>query len=287
MDIFLMKASFPLDELTIDEMKELMQHANTLDQQEYSHLFHMDRLGEYMNQGFVVLAYNEQDQLLGYLSAIDLYGLNTYEWSAIVHPDYRRLGIGTAMVQGFASALAERDALGEMALTFNSEAGHQFLEKMEYEYSSTEATLHAIAKICTISKNITVRPFEEQDRETLIKLMHDGFGDLPEETNELITYNTETPGRTLYMVEVENQKVATVSLVENDMGIWITAFTVQQLFRRKGIGSAILQWAKNETFERQQENVLLDVEIDNRNALSVYKNAEFTPIQQVDFFIKK
>ncbi len=286
MDIFLMKASFPLDELTINEMKELMQHANTLDQQEFSLLIHMDSWSNYTSQGFVVLAYDEQDQLVGFISATDLYGLNTYEWSAIVHPDYRHQGIGTAMVQGFTNALAERNASGDMALTFNSEVGHKFLKQMGYEYSSSEATLYAIAKNCVIPKEITVRPFEEQDLETLLELMHDGFGDLPEETNELITFNTKTPGRTLYMVESENQKVATVSLVENEMGIWITAFTVQQSYRGKGIGSAILQWAKNETFKKQQEKVLLDVEIDNTNALSVYHNAGFTPLQQVDYFIK-
>ncbi|MFJ8263210.1 GNAT family N-acetyltransferase [Rummeliibacillus sp. NPDC094406] len=287
MDIFLLKASYPLDELTIQELKDLIQNANTAKNQDIALLMNADSWNNYESQGLVVLAYNEHEELLGALSAIDLFGLNTYEWSVVVHSDYRRQGIGTALVQGFINALVERGATGDMGVSFNDVAGHHFLQKLGYEYNSSEATLQAAAESCELSKDILVRPFIEQDRDILVTLMHDGFGDISEETDELINFNTTTPGRLLNMVELNQQVVATVSIVENEVGVWVTAFTVQQSLRDQGIGSAVLQWAKNYAHQKQQQKVLLDVEIDNRNALSVYQKAGFTSVQQVDYFIKK
>lgn len=280
-----MKASYPLDELTIQEMRALIKHSNISGNQDIELLMNTDSWGNYESKGFVILAY-EQDQLLGFLSAIDLLGLNTYEWSVIVHPQYRRKGIGTSLVKGFINALDERGAVGDMALSFNNDEGHRFLQKMGYEYSSSEATLQAEAQLGGISKDIHVRPFENQDADTLIQLMHNGFGDMPEETEALISFNTTTPGRQIFIVEFNRQIVATVSLVEDDKGIWVTAFTVDHSLRGQGIGTAILQWVKNYTVKKQRSTVLLDVEMDNLKALNVYLNAGFKPLQQVDYFIQ-
>ncbi|MGG0656200.1 GNAT family N-acetyltransferase [Rummeliibacillus pycnus] len=286
MDIFLMKASYPLDELTIQELNVLIQSASPSRNQDIALLMNADSWKNYESQGLVILAYNEQDQLLGALSAADLFGLHTYEWSVVVHPDYRRQGIGTALVQELTNALIERGATGDMGLSFNDVVGHQFLHQLGYEYNSSEATLQAVAEPCKFSKDIIVRPFAEQDRGILGELMNEGFGDMSEETAELITFNTTTTGRMLNMVELDQQVVATVSIVENEAGVWVTAFTVQQSLRGQGIGSAVLQWAKDYAYKKQQQKVLLDVEIDNTNALSVYQKAGFTPLQQIDYFIK-
>ena len=286
MDVYLMKASYPLDELTIQELKALMQLTNTNKNQDIALIMNADSWNNHESQGFVVLAYNEEEQLLGALSAVDLFGLNTYEWSTVVHPDYRRKGIGTALVHGFTNALVERGATGDMGLSFNDIIGHEFLKQLGYEYSSSEATLQAVAKTCDLPTDFCVRPFLEQDRDILVQLMQDGFGDMPEETDELIVFNSTTSGRTLYMVEFDHKVVATVSIVENEAGLWVTAFTVQQSLRNQGIGSAVLRWAKDEANKKQQRKVLLDVEIDNIKALSVYQKEGFTPLHQVDYFIK-
>lgn len=286
MDIFLMKASFPIDPLTAQEMMDLIQNANATNHQDIALIMNAEDWKSYRNTGFIILAYSEQDQLLGFLIATDRFGLNTYEWSIIIHPDYRRRGIGSALVQGFNEALEERGASGDMALSFEDEVSHLFLQKIGYEYNSSEATLQTTSEMNELSDKIVVRNFVEEDKSQLIKLMHDGFSDTPSETEELISINTTVQGRTLYMVELNRQIVATVSLVENDMGLWITAFTVKQSLRGRGIGSSVLQWAKNYAYEKQHQNVLLDVEIDNRDALSVYKKAGFTPIQQVDYFTR-
>lgn len=281
-----MKASFPIDEMTIKEMMEIIQNTNEQDHQDISLLTNCESWGDYQNIGFSILAYNEEEQLLGFLVANDLFGLNTYEWTVVVHPEYRRIGIGSALVEGLKNALKERGATGDMAVSFADEVGHLFLHQQGYEYNSSEATLQASSEESEPSQHLHVRPFKEVDKDQLIRLMHDGFGDMPDETEELISLNTTTQGRSLYMVERNQQIVGTVSLVENKMGIWITAFTVDLALRGQGIGSYILQWVKNYAYTSNQQNVLLEVEIDNSNAMSVYKKAGFAPISQIDYFVR-
>lgn len=281
-----MKVSFPIDDLTIIEMRDLIQNANDQDHLDISLLMNSSDWKNYQNIGFAVLAYSEQDQLLGFLVANDLFGLNTFEWSVVVHPEFRRMGIGSALVEGLNGALKERGAAGDMALSFADEAGHHFLNHQGFEYNSSEATLQVTSEKRDLSHEISIRPFKEEDKEHLIGLMHDGFGDMPYETEELISLNTTKLGRTLYMVERNQQIVATVSLVENEIGVWITAFTVDQSLRGQGIGSYILQWTKNYAYTIHQQKVLLEVEIDNTNAISVYKKAGFTPMNQIDYFTR-
>lgn len=281
-----MKASFPIDELSIKEMKEIIQNTEEQDQKDISLLMNYNEWGNYQNIGFAILAYSEEDQLLGFLVANDLFGLNTYEWTVVVHPGYRRMGIGSVLVEGLKNALKERGATGDMAVSFADEVGYQFLHQQGYEYDSSEATLQASSEESALSKHLHVRLFKEEDKKQLIQLMHNGFGDLPDETEELISLNTTTQGRSLFMVERDQQIVGTVSLVENEMGIWITAFTVDSALRGQGIGSCILQWVKNFAYTSGHDNVLLEVEIDNNNAISVYKKAGFTPINQIDYFVR-
>lgn len=281
-----MKASFPIDELTIKEMMDIIQKTKEQYHQDISQLTNCNDWGNYKNIGFVILAYSEEDQLLGFIVANDLFGLNTYEWTVVVHPEYRRMGIGTVLVDGLKNALNERGATGDMAVSFADEVGHQFLHQQGYEYNSSEATLQAPSEKSEVSNLIDVRFFKEEDTNKLIQLMHDGFGDLPEETEELISLNTTTKGRSLYMVERNQEIVGTVSLVENETGIWITALTVDPIIRGQGIGSSILQWVKNYAYTSDQNKVLLEVEIDNNSAISVYKKAGFTPINQIDYFVR-
>lgn len=286
LDIFLMKVSFPIDELTVKEMKDLIQSANEQGHLDISLLMNSNNWKSYQNIGFAVLAYSEQDQLVGFLVANDLYGLNTFEWSVVVDPAFRRMGIGSALVEGLNAALEERGAAGDMAISFADEVGHKFLQYQGFEYNSSEATLQTTPGKCELSQKIIVRTYKEEDKGQLIRLMHDGFGDMPYETEELISLNTAELGRSLYMVEQNQQIIATVSLVENDMGVWITAFTVDPSLRKQGIGSYILQWTKNYAYTIHQQKVLLEVEIDNTNAISVYKKAGFTPISQIDYFTR-
>ncbi|MFG3612966.1 GNAT family N-acetyltransferase [Rummeliibacillus stabekisii] len=285
MDIYVMRATYPVDDETIQEVKDLLEASQELNK-DLSLLMKEDLWKNAECKGFMILAYNEQDQLLGVLCASDMFGFNTYEWSIAVHPQFRRIGIGTAIFQAFANALLERGAMGDMAVAYHEEASALFLEKLGYDFSSAEATLQALPQHHPKNWNRTIRPYKEDDKNKVIALMQEGFSDLPEETEELIYYNTNTEGRMLYMVVELDESVATVTLAEERESLWITAFVVGEEHQKRGIGSEVLQWVRHKASEKGMESVLLDVEVENQNALRIYQNNDFTIIQQIDYFVK-
>ena len=52
--------------------------------------------------------------------AVDLMGLNTYEWSILVDPMYRKIGLGETLYNVLRSSLEVRGSEGDLALAVES-----------------------------------------------------------------------------------------------------------------------------------------------------------------------
>lgn len=290
MQLFAMKASYPLDGETKTEVQDLLKRAQDADNTDYSVLMHAPFWQAAEQRGFMVLVYDDdKNVLVGALSALDLFGLNSYEWAAVVDPAYRRLGLGTELVAGFKHGLSERSSTGEMGTAYPTEAAKSFMEKMGYAYTSSEATLSKQAAEQTIAlpEDDDIRPYEQGDYLALQHMMELGFGDLAEETEQLVAQTEKNKHMQLAMYVEDGVAVGTISTTVREHELWITAFTVEPGYRRSGIGTNLLNWAQNEAVKNGQTEVLLDVESDNADALNIYKKAGFTVKGQVDYYVVK
>jgi len=81
--------------------------------------------------------------------------------------------------------------------------------------------------------------------------------------------------------------VGTVTTAQENEIQWVTALAVHPTCEGQGIGTAMLSFSKNYANEIGAKCVMLDVEIDNRKALSVYEKAGFMKAQQIDYFVKQ
>lgn len=287
MNISVITVSFPLDGETLNELKILCEEATLNDYRVYETIMNIPSAGSFESKGFMVLAYeDDHDVLVGAASAIDLMGLHTYEWSLVVTPAYRQKGIGTALVKVLQAGLEERGAEGQLAVVIDgSPYGHTFIEKFGYSYSFSEATLETKAEPVELRDDIQIAPYAGEQTE-LIAIYSDAFGDLPSESEELIAFNTSTHGRKLWVAHKDDHVVGTVTTAEENEIQWVTALAVQPQYQGQGIGTALLSFSKDYASKQSAKFVMLDVEIENRKALSVYEKAGFMKAQQLDYYVK-
>jgi len=287
MNISVMTVSFPLDGETLKEVTLLCEEATVHDYRVYETALGVPMAGSFETKGFMVLAYeDDKDVLVGVASAVDLMGLHTYEWSLVVTPTYRQKGIGTTLVEALQAGLQERGAEGQLAVVIDgSPFGHTFIENKGFTYSFSEATLETRAESVNLSKDVEITPFAGEQAE-LIDIYSEAFGDLPEESEELIAFNTSTDGRKLWLARKDGEVVGTVTTAQENEIQWVTALAVHPNCEGQGIGTAMLSFSKDYASKIGAKFVMLDVEIDNGKALSVYEKAGFMKAQQIDYYVK-
>lgn len=288
MNISVMTVSFPLDGETLKEVKLLCEEATVQDYRVYETIMNVPMASSFENKGFMVLAYeDDKDLLVGAASAIDLMGLHTYEWSLVVTPAYRQKGIGTALVEGIQIGLKERGAEGQLAVVIDgSPYGHTFIENKGFTYSFSETTLETKAEPVKLRSDINIQAYNGEQAE-LITIYCEAFGDLPEESEELIAFNTSTNGRELWVAYRDGAVVGTVTTAKENEIQWVTALAVHPNCEGQGIGTALLSFSKDYASKVGAAFVMLDVEVDNKKALSVYEKAGFMKAQQIDYYVKQ
>lgn len=287
MNLSAITVSFPLDEETHEEIQALCKTCTRIDGQIYQQVMNLPVAKSYEVKGFYVLVYDDdKNELVGAGTAIDLMGLNTYEWSMVVAPMYRQLGIGSAILNVLHEGMEVRGSEGELALMVEgANFGREFLQKNNYLYSFSEAMLEAKAEILQDEQSVTVRPFMQKDTESIVTILMATFGDMREESLELIDFNTTTEGLVMWTVEHDEEVVGTITTRKEGEVQWITAFAVAPAMQGRGIGTQILQWVKDYTIRSGEKMVQLDVEIENASALRVYEKAGFMKSVQMDYFV--
>ncbi|HWK21874.1 MAG TPA: GNAT family N-acetyltransferase [Ureibacillus sp.] len=287
MNLSIITQSFPIDTETYNEIKALCESAHLIDKFNYSNVLNLQDALKYNVKGFFVLAYeDDQDELVGIASAVDQMGLNTYEWAMLVAPMYREIGLDEALLKVIGDGLHQRGAEGELALVLeNDSARRKFVEKYGYSYSFSEATFEAEPVTMDAEETIYIRPyFEPTDQEALIEIFSNAFGDLREESIELINFNTTTEGRILWVAELEKEIVGTITSSKEGNAQAISALAVHPDKQGLGVGTALLNWVKDFAKRNGDSLVILDVEVENERALAVYERAGFIKSIQVDYF---
>lgn len=282
-----MTVSFPIDQETMEEIKQLITEAKTVDKVDYTSLLSVDELSDFQTKGFCIMAYDDaSDQLVGMLTSIDRIATQDFEWSCVVLPSVRGLGIAEQLVTELGRNLNIRGAASDIALIpESSDAGEQLLHKFSYSYDFSERTMVAAAGKVEIGSEMEVLRYSDEETE-VVEVLVSAFGDTKEEVKELIAFNTQTHNRHLMIAKLQTQVVGTVTIVDDGEKLWLTALAVHENVRGKGVATYLLNWCKNEANRMGKSSVYLDVETDNDQALSIYEKAGFTTVSNTHFYKK-
>lgn len=276
MNISLSIESFPLDSQTINDMKKLL----AIFQKDYSVVLQEPVWDQPHTRGFAVVAYTDEGELIGFATSVDIIGLHHYEWSAVVHPDYRRQSIGSALAEGIHHGHTQREAESELAAFIEDQEAAGFLASLGYSEDFKEIQLGVAAlETVDLPEGVSVTQFNEE-REELESLLRAAFD---EEVIPVMAHNLEEAGRDVWLMKKDGKLVATATLVAEEDALWVTAFAVHPEEQGKGYGQAFLAWSRNLAHQQGKQQVLLDVETDN-NALGVYQKAGFQPINTVAYW---
>ena len=290
MNFSVMTASFPIDELTFEEIKQLCDESFRVDKVHYDAILNLPVAKNYYEvKGFFVLLYNDDaDALVAVASAIDLMGLNTYEWSLLVHPMYRNIGLGTALFEALQKELQIRGAVGQLALMMQQPNGYgtTFLTNRDFGYSFSEATLESKAEPTQWPSQILIRPYEINDTASLVEVFCEAFGDEQQEALDLVDYNSTHEELQMWVAEVAGEVVGTITTRKDGDAQWITALAVHPKVEGRGIGTALIYSVKQLAYNEGHVFVKLDVELDNERALGIYTKTGFLKAAQIDYFAK-
>lgn len=278
MELSLSIASFPLDSETIQDMQGLLKKA----EMDYSKPLFDSSWHSADVPGFAVLAYTEENELLGFAAAVDLIGLDSYEWSAFVHPGYRRLTIGSALAGGVAYGLEQRQAIEGLAAFIENEGAKDFMASLGYQPDFKEIKLEAepLSEF-ELPEILAVIPYDGEI-ENLENLMAAAFD---EEVLPVVHYNIESKDREVFIMKRDGVLVASAALIGEKDGLWITAFAVDPAEQGKGYGKSFLLWCRHYAALHEKKRVFLEVETHN-DALAVYRKSGFYPVHTIEYWKK-
>jgi len=286
-EISIMTVSFPVDIETSTEINHLVRSTGLKDKISYEQVLNLYAITDEAVKGFVVVAY-AGEELVGLVSAIDMIGIHSYEWSGLVSPDFRRRGIGKALLTALNKNLEIRGAESELALAVkDSPHATAFWHAQNYEWNFSEATLRADAVEEVVDEKVEVKPFTNE-YESLTGILMTAFGDTEDEVYTLMNFNELNPMRHLFVANKDGETVGTVTIVEaaEENTLWITALATLPEVQGQGVGTSLLRFVLGEAVRRGYQTVMLDVEIDNDKALSLYEKVGFSPVMQVDYYVK-
>ena len=243
--------------------------------------------------------YFNGEELIGYMGICGFGGITQpLEITGMVHPEYRRQGIFTKLMELVIAECRRRNAEGILALCDKkSISGQGFLKKISAVYKFSEFEMYLNHKSYeTLEKQqpsgITFRKAVNADASEISRQNMIYFGDDWEEENEdsedngiLLPEEEEKRGMTIYIAEKEERIIGKVNLQISDSGTGgIYGLGVLPEFRGKGFGRAILTFGVETLRDAKATEVMLQVAAENGTALNLYKSCGFEETSVMDYF---
>ncbi len=230
--------------------------------------------------------YYADGQLVGYLEA-DSYGRKEKELTGMVHPDFRRQGIFTAL---FTAAKEELHQRGAQKLIFvcehKSEPGQAFLATTgaELAYAEHEMWLGTFYERGHRAEGLSMRRAGVEDIDTIVSFLATDSGNV----EGVKAWVTELMGKPhqfwFFLATLNSQPLGTVRLDFMDELIGIYAFEVRLGYRGLGYGREMLEHLIHIAQAESHKPIMLDVETNNTNAVGLYLSCGFEVKTTYDYY---
>lgn len=224
------------------------------------------------------------ENLIGYVGISD-FGGRALEVNGMVHPDYRNKGIFTRLYNLVIDEWKNRKQQEMLLLCDNkSEFGLKFINKVcnTYDHSEYEMILD-MKNIPKFNQNtISLRYAEITDCTTVAKMDSVFFDMDVEENDDYIIENIEN--KTTFIATENNSDIGKVRIELLDAVGGIYGLGIMPKFRGRGFGRELLLKSVLKLIEKGAEKIMLQVEVNNKNALNLYKSCGFKENYVMEYY---
>ena len=279
--------------LTDEQEAEIQQLTDLCNLYENLHLhFSQHRLGNRLDRVMPNFLYYEDEKLVGYLVP-DSFGAEEKELLGMVHPDYRRRGIFTALLAATKEVCKAR---GVERLIFvvekASASGQAFVAAVgaAYDFSEHSMVLESFRESNTFDDRLNMRRAYESDLDAVILIIMESFGSSEEKIRPRAANWIRDPHCQLYIATFGEyglgckEPIGCLRVYEADDSIGIYGFGVRPEYRRRGYGRQMLEDVVREVRARSEKPITLEVDIDNPNAQALYRSAGFVEQTTYDYY---
>jgi len=225
----------------------------------------------------------EDGELVGFLAS---YGFgNKVELCGMVHPDHRRKGIFTRLLEMGLEETKKRNILTILLnAPTDSQSAKEFLKNIPCTFSIAEYQMKWQKTELIEDPAVTLRPsITTGDFEAEIQLEVFAFGFKKEEARNFNMQIRENYNDQNLIIESDGKTTGKMRVVELDGEAWIYGFAVFPELQGKGIGrKALSRIGKME--EQKGLSIFLEVEAKNAHALKLYESCGFRRYHSQDYY---
>ena len=205
--------------------------------------------------------YYIKGELAGFAGMYSMVGPDEVEMAAMVHPHFRRQGLGSKLMEEAVKECRSRGVKSLLAINERkSTSGQCFLTMLGTELAFSEHALQFSGGSLQPVHPIRLQQAGHNDRKEIKNVLMDAFGDTEQEALQLIDRNLNDPQHSLYKGVYEEEIIGTVTTTEDNGAAYISAFAVLQKKQGRGFGRKILSSIIQKELDNGTERIYIDVE---------------------------
>lgn len=279
--------------LTAEEIASIQRLAAVCDEYEHLHMRILmsmlrNRPGTKTND---FLYYADGGTLAGYL-CLENFGEQEKELMAMVHPAYRCKGIFSALLAKAKEVFAHESGKQLVLVCERASLSGQAVMKtlpVVFEHAEHEMLLRTFKPRNVFDDRLLFRRAMAWDTDRLVAVLGEDIGEV--QAREHVVKRLQEPTQRFYIATLGGQDlgcdepVGTLRLEdlgrENELGIY--GFVIRSEYRGRGYGRQMLEETIR-VVQSEGRSVMLDVDVDNTNALGLYCSCGFEIITTYEYY---
>ncbi|MGH2515033.1 MAG: GNAT family N-acetyltransferase [Ktedonobacterales bacterium] len=217
-----------------------------------------------------------------------LDGGREIELCGCVHPDYRRRGIGRALLAAACAEAQRRQATKLLLICEDgSRSGQGFIATLEAvrEFAEHRMELDLVAEgVPVVTGTLTLRPATSSDQPAIAHITALAFSRDEESERQRLAADMEGSTERFFLALHGSVPVGTLKIVEEPPRALIYGFAVLPAYQGQGYGREILRRMLRLLSAEGWTRIGLEVETENARAYHLYTTTGFRPITTYGYF---